>query len=171
MEFLFSCGYTLRRRRLLLTDGRKTGRILQIRKDTENKWGEDSQERQEGGDKGRRGAKVLLKDGGGVSDNEERRRDNTGAWIVSFRGIYASQRERAGNPAEEKVTSVEKRKLFNGIPDSWKTHFSSFFFLFVKQLPHFATWCNSQLPAPTLFASRAHGRSVRRESRRKYLAK
>lgn len=130
----FSCGYTLRRRLLLLTDGRKTGRILQIRGDTENKWGEDSQERQ-GGDKGRRGAKVPLKDGG-MSDNEEHRRDNAGVWIVSFRSIYASQSERVGDPAEEKVTSVEKRKLFNGIPDSWKTHFSSFFLFYLCNSRH-----------------------------------
>lgn len=93
----FSCGYTLRRRLLLLTDGRKTGRILQIRGDTENKWGEDSQERQ-GGDKGRRGAKVPLKDGG-MSDNEEHRRDNAGVWIVSFLSTFASQRERVGKPS------------------------------------------------------------------------
>lgn len=130
----FSCGYTLRRRLLLLTDGRKTGRILQIREDTENKWGEDSQERQ-GGDKGRRGAKVPLKDGG-MSDNEEHRRDNAGVWIVSFLSTFASQRERVGNPAEEKVTSVEKRKLFNGIPDSWKTHFSSFFLFYLCNSRH-----------------------------------
>lgn len=130
----FSCGYTLRRRLLLLTDGRKTGRILQIRGDTENKWGEDSQERQ-GGDKGRRGAKVPLKDGG-MSDNEEHRRDNAGVWIVSFLSTFASQSERVGDPAEEKVTSVEKRKLFNGIPDSWKTHFSSFFLFYLCNSRH-----------------------------------
>lgn len=130
----FSCGYTLRRRLLLLTDGRKTGRILQIRGDTENKWGEDSQERQ-GGDKGRRGAKVPLKDGG-MSDNEEHRRDNAGVWIVSFLSTFASQSERVGDPAEEKVTSVEERKLFNGIPDSWKTHFSSFFLFYLCNSRH-----------------------------------
>lgn len=53
-----------------------------------------------------------------MSDNEEHRRDNAGVWIVSFLSTFASQSERVGDPAEEKVTSVEKRKLFNGIPDS-----------------------------------------------------
>lgn len=88
----FSCGYTQRQRLSVLTDGGKTRRILQICEDMENKWGEDRQERQ-GGDKGRRGAKVLLKDGR-MSDSEERLRENMRVWIVSFTASF-SQRERS----------------------------------------------------------------------------
>lgn len=63
-----------------------------------NKWGEDSQGRQ-GGDKGRRGAKVPLKDGR-RSCSEEHLWDNTNVWIVSF---TASLAQREGSEYETQL--------------------------------------------------------------------
>lgn len=104
--------------------GGKQGGFLQIWGDMVNKWGEDSQQRQGGGYKGGRGAKVLLKDTE-MSDSEDH---------LLVCGLFLSQYHCVSkgkiwiwNPAGEKVTAVKTQKLLNDIQGSWKTLFSSYF--------------------------------------------